>query len=110
MNAPANMNELQVGYDVPALPGMDESEIQTPCLILDLDALERNIKKWVITLKRMVCVTAPMAKCINLSTYFDCRSSLAALLAFAAKKYQKRRFLRVVALLIFWSPTKFGIR
>ncbi|WVV47982.1 hypothetical protein THH46_30650 [Pseudomonas sp. NA13] len=44
MNAPANMNELQVGYDVPALPGMDESEIQTPCLILDLDALERNIK------------------------------------------------------------------
>ncbi|MQT59831.1 DSD1 family PLP-dependent enzyme [Pseudomonas sp. FSL R10-0399] len=45
MSAPANMNELQVGYDVPALPGMDESEIQTPCLILDLDALERNIKK-----------------------------------------------------------------
>jgi 3-hydroxy-D-aspartate aldolase len=24
---------------------MDESEIQTPCLVLDLDALERNIKK-----------------------------------------------------------------
>jgi 3-hydroxy-D-aspartate aldolase len=36
---------LEVGYDVPALPGMDESEIQTPCLILDLDALERNIVK-----------------------------------------------------------------
>ncbi len=37
--------KLEVGYDVPALPGMDEAEIQTPCLILDLDALERNIKK-----------------------------------------------------------------
>ena len=37
--------DLEVGFDVPALPGMDESEIQTPCLILDLDALERNIKK-----------------------------------------------------------------
>ena len=36
---------LEVGYDVPALPGMDEKDIQTPCLILDLDALERNIKK-----------------------------------------------------------------
>jgi 3-hydroxy-D-aspartate aldolase len=36
---------LEVGYDIPALPGMDEAEIQTPCLILDLDALERNIKK-----------------------------------------------------------------
>ncbi|MFA5399468.1 MAG: DSD1 family PLP-dependent enzyme [Dehalococcoidia bacterium] len=36
---------LQVGYDVPALPGMPAAEIQTPCLILDLDALERNIVK-----------------------------------------------------------------
>jgi len=38
-------NGLEVGYDVPALPGMREEEIQTPCLILDLDALERNIRK-----------------------------------------------------------------
>ena len=40
-----DIDTLEVGYDVPAKPGMDESEIQTPCLILDLDALERNIKK-----------------------------------------------------------------
>ncbi len=45
MNAPVKLDELEVGYDVPAAIGMDESEIQTPCLILDLDALERNIKK-----------------------------------------------------------------
>ena len=38
-------SDLEVGYDVPALPGMREDEIQTPCLILDLDALERNITK-----------------------------------------------------------------
>lgn len=36
---------LEVGFDVPALPGMSESEISTPCLVLDLDALERNVKK-----------------------------------------------------------------
>ncbi len=36
---------LEVGYNVPALPGMDEADIQTPCLVLDLDALERNIRK-----------------------------------------------------------------
>jgi hypothetical protein len=36
---------LEVGYDVPAIPGMSEDEIQTPCLILDLDALERNVRK-----------------------------------------------------------------
>jgi 3-hydroxy-D-aspartate aldolase len=40
-----NIDELEVGYDVPAKPGMNEGEIQTPCLILDLDALERNVKK-----------------------------------------------------------------
>jgi len=45
MNAHTDFAGLEVGYDVPALPGMDEADIQTPCLILDLDALERNIKK-----------------------------------------------------------------
>jgi 3-hydroxy-D-aspartate aldolase len=45
MNAPVNLNSLEVGFDVPALPGMDEADIQTPALVLDLDALERNIKK-----------------------------------------------------------------
>ena len=45
MNAPTKIADLEVGYDIPAAVGMDESEIQTPCLILDLDALERNIVK-----------------------------------------------------------------
>ena len=45
MNAPINIAGLEVGYDVPAIPGMHEADIQTPCLILDLDALERNIRK-----------------------------------------------------------------
>ena len=45
MNAHADLNNLEVGYDVPALPGMNETDIQTPALVLDLDALERNIKK-----------------------------------------------------------------
>ena len=45
MNKAAQFDGLEVGYDVPALPGMTESEIQTPCLIVDLDALERNVEK-----------------------------------------------------------------
>ena len=45
MNIQAKLAGLEVGYDVPATPGMSEDEIQTPCLILDLDALERNIRK-----------------------------------------------------------------
>lgn len=45
MNAPTKFADLEVGYDIPAAIGMDESAIQTPCLVLDLDALERNIEK-----------------------------------------------------------------
>lgn len=45
MTNPITFHGLEVGYDIPAAPGMDEKDIQTPCLILDLDALERNIRK-----------------------------------------------------------------
>lgn len=45
MHATTGSTGYEVGFDIPALPGMDEADIQTPCLILDLDALERNIKK-----------------------------------------------------------------
>jgi 3-hydroxy-D-aspartate aldolase len=45
MNKQAPITDFEVGYDIPALPGMDEKDIQTPCLILDLDALENNIRK-----------------------------------------------------------------
>ena len=41
----SNLDAYEVGYDIPAAIGMDEADIQTPCLILDLDALERNIKR-----------------------------------------------------------------
>jgi 3-hydroxy-D-aspartate aldolase len=45
MNMQTNLSQLEVGYDVPAAIGMPESEIQTPCLVVDLDAFERNVKK-----------------------------------------------------------------
>ena len=45
MNKAVSFEGLEVGYDIPAVPGMREADIQTPCLVLDLDALERNITK-----------------------------------------------------------------
>jgi len=45
MNAPIKFEVLEVGYNVPAAVGMDEKDIQTPALVIDLDALERNIRK-----------------------------------------------------------------
>lgn len=44
MNAMTDITKLEVGYDIPAAIGMDEADIQTPCLVLDLDALEKNIR------------------------------------------------------------------
>jgi 3-hydroxy-D-aspartate aldolase len=41
----SNLDEFEVGFNIPAKPGMDAADIQTPALVLDLDALERNIKK-----------------------------------------------------------------
>lgn len=45
MNTQVKLEDFEVGYDIPASIGMDEADIQTPSLVLDLDALERNIKK-----------------------------------------------------------------
>ena len=52
MNRQVNLEGFEVGYDIPALPGMDEADIQTPCLVLDLDALERNIVKMGAFIKK----------------------------------------------------------
>ena len=45
MNVMNKVEGLEVGYNVPASVGMDEADIQTPCLVVDLDALERNVIK-----------------------------------------------------------------
>lgn len=44
MKNETSMDQFEVGYDIPAAIGMDESEIQTPSLMIDLDAFEHNIE------------------------------------------------------------------
>jgi len=43
MNATNNASSLVVGYNVPAEVGMSLQDVSTPALIVDLDALEKNI-------------------------------------------------------------------
>lgn len=45
MNESLFFDGLELGYDIPAIPGRSEAEIQTPALVIDLDALERNIAR-----------------------------------------------------------------
>ncbi|MEO9875636.1 MAG: 3-hydroxy-D-aspartate aldolase BhcC [Anderseniella sp.] len=53
MNVMNKVDGLEVGYNVPAAVGMDEADIQTPCLVVDLDALERNVVKMGNLAKQM---------------------------------------------------------
>lgn len=45
MVARQSLDDLEVGYDIPAKPGMFESEIQTPAMLIDLAAFERNLDR-----------------------------------------------------------------
>jgi len=47
MNAvmkPADPADHEVGYDIPASVGMNVADVQTPCLLVDLDAFEKNVR------------------------------------------------------------------
>ena len=39
----ATWQGLEIGYDIPACPGMAEADVQTPSLIVDLDRFEANV-------------------------------------------------------------------
>ncbi len=45
MPMPLDLSSLSVGFDIPAKPGMALADVQTPCLAVDLDALEHNIRR-----------------------------------------------------------------
>jgi len=45
MNVQTDISDYEVGYNIPAAVGMNEADIQTPSLVVDLDAFERNVAK-----------------------------------------------------------------
>ena len=40
-----NLDDYEVGFNIPAKRGMNVNEIQTPCLVIDYNKFERNILK-----------------------------------------------------------------
>lgn len=57
-----DLTDLVLGYDIPARPGMTEAEVQTPCLVLDLDALERNLVRMAALAREMGVALRPHGK------------------------------------------------
>ena len=43
MQHPQDESTPRVGFDIPALPGMALDEVETPALLIDLDAFEHNV-------------------------------------------------------------------
>ncbi|KZL26234.1 DSD1 family PLP-dependent enzyme [Pseudovibrio sp. WM33] len=41
----SDLSQYTLGYDIPALPGMKLDDVQTPALIVDLDAFDHNLLK-----------------------------------------------------------------
>ena len=105
-----NIAELEVGYDIPAAVGMDETDIQTPCLILDLDALERNIKKMGDYAKAHGMRHRATARCTSRSTCRSCSRSSAARSASAARRSPRPRSSPAAASRTSWSRTRSATR
>jgi len=95
------VNDLEVGYDVPALPGMNEADIQTPCLVIDLDALERNITKMGQFAKEMGVrhrVHGKMHKSVDIAFL---QEKLGDSCGVCCQKVSEAKFLHVAALKMF---------
>ena len=58
----------EIGFDVPARVGMALEEVQTPCLIVDLDAFEANLVRMRKLADASNVGLRAHAKCINLWT------------------------------------------
>ncbi|WP_102957660.1 DSD1 family PLP-dependent enzyme [Mangrovicella endophytica] len=56
------LSSLEVGYDVPAATGARLEEIQTPALLIDLDAFERNLERMRRAAEAMGVRLRPHAK------------------------------------------------
>ena len=66
------MNELEYGYNIPALRGMSFEQIQTPCLIIDYENFKKNIEKMKIFSKKHNVKLRPhakMHKSVDISLY-----------------------------------------
>lgn len=51
MNSMNETSDLVVGFNIPAEIGMEERDISTPALIIDLDAFEKNVKQLATFIK-----------------------------------------------------------
>ena len=54
--------DSELGFDVPALPGMAVSDVQTPCLIIDMGSFDDNLKRMAEVITPYNVALRPHAK------------------------------------------------
>ena len=91
----------ELGFDVPALPGMTISDIQTPCLIPDLDSFDYNLRRMaeIITPYNVsLRAHAKMHKSVDVARQQMAHGKAGV---YAVRKYQKQKYLLEPASPIF---------
>ncbi|EUB97821.1 hypothetical protein PMI07_000381 [Rhizobium sp. CF080] len=88
---------LDIGYDVPASVGDTINDIQTPALIIDLDAFERNVGRMKAYAEAMGVRLRPHAKTHKSQMSRFTRWQTAEPSASAARKYPRRKHWCAVA-------------
>ena len=99
-------DDYEVGYNIPAKPGMSEDDIQTPCLVLDLDALERNIKKmgdYAAANGMRHRVHGKMHKSVDVAKL---QETLGGACGVCCQKVSEPRCSHVAVFAMFWCQTK----
>ena len=67
-----NLDDYEVGFNIPAKRGMNVNEIQTPCLVIDYNKFERNIlkmKNFVLNNNVRLRPHAKMHKSFNVANF-----------------------------------------
>jgi 3-hydroxy-D-aspartate aldolase len=102
---------LEVGYDIPALPGMDEADIQTPCLCSTSMRWSATSRRWASMPRKMGVrhrVHGKMHKSVDVAKLQD--GAGRRLSASAARRSPRPRSSPAAASRTCWSPTRSATR
>ena len=92
---------LELGFDLPAFPGMTISEIQTPCLMIDMDSFDYNLRRMANLIAPYNVSLRPHAKMHKSVDVARQQLANSKPPVYVARKSQKQRCLQGQAYQIF---------
>ena len=110
MKTDTQFEGLEVGFDVPALPGMDAATSRRPAWCWTSTRWSAISARWVTGPAPTACATGCMARCTSRWTWRNCRNASAGPAASAARRSARPRSSRAAASRMCWFPTRCAMR